>query len=128
MFIDETSNMKNVNMFSIRLRSQIIIIDYNSRNGLSCSSELINMWKDGSNAQLGQLKGLNDCKNECSKHTECAGFTHDRSTDICGNWHLGQVSAEANGKINFEENKECYSKHDRKCPVESKLTLIDFFV
>ena len=97
----------------------IIIIDYNSKHGVSCTSDLIKMWDDGTDALVGQLKGIEECKSECSKHKECGGFTSDKSTDICGNWHLGQVTSKNNYSIMdvnnyFEENKDCYSKHDCK--------------
>ena len=77
------------------------------------------MWDDGTDALVGQLKGIDECKKECSKHKECGGFTSDKSTDICGNWHLGQVSS-TNNTVNsyFEENKDCYSKHDCKCHLQ----------
>ena len=74
--------------------------------GKSCGGSDIIQWDDGSSANWGTVSGITECKNECDKHVECAGFVNVYSTGICGYWKRGPL------KLNDEYgiNGDCYIK------------------
>ena len=52
------------------------------------------------------MSGLTECKNECNKHAECAGFVNVYSTGKCGYWKRGPL------KLNDKHGtkRDCYMK------------------
>ena len=80
--------------------------DYELLSGKHCGGHTINSWNDGSYTNYGTLVGLPECKKLCSDHSECAGFVHRTTDDICGFWKLGHL------KPFLKENRNCYKKRE----------------
>ena len=66
--------------------------NYEILNGKHCGGQTIKSWNDGSNANYGTLIGIPECGNLCSYHSECAGFVHRTTDNICGFWKKGPLN------------------------------------
>ena len=75
--------------------------------GKSCGGSDINQWDDGSSANWGTVSGVTECKNECDKHAECAGFVNVYSTGKCGYWKKGPLKLKVH---DFGTDRDCYMK------------------
>jgi len=66
----------------------------------------IRKWADGTSANYGakKMKTRAQCKTECDKHSECAGFVHRDSDNNCNFWKGGAL---APFKLN---GHHCYEK------------------
>ena len=63
-----------------------MFLDYKEHKEVSCvRGNDIYKWADGTTSYRGKETDISKCKEECSKHTECAGFVSIENKG-CGYW------------------------------------------
>merc|ERR1719231_461058 len=81
------------------------VTSYDKLDGKDCGGTNINTWAFGGSANYGQgfSNNVAGCKEECAKHSECAGFT--MQSNKCSYWKKGPLSpTAASGKTCFQKS------------------------
>ena len=83
-------------------------IDYTIHRNHNCGGKRVLKWSNGSNAKYGQMRGLLNCSDVCMNQSDCDGFSHRNSDDVCGLWRKSPL------KLHYDKNFDCYLKHRSK--------------
>ena len=89
------------------------LFDWRATNNRDCSGNNIDpSWMDGAVSNFGsQIAGesssIQECKDTCSKHTDCKAFNYQKSSSFCSFWKTGNTGGTY---VSESTDYDCYEK------------------